>query len=110
MEKYSLAGTRTFARLDYLNESSQGLEGGHQNMVRLSLQNTSEQPLSQEGQASDDLTEQFMRGDKSRHSDGSGLGLHIAKSLAELMGGELTISASGDQFKVTLLLVGAGNE
>lgn len=47
-----------------------------------------------------ELTEQFIRGDKSRQTEGNGLGLYIAKSLIELMGGTLTIAVIGDLFGV----------
>jgi signal transduction histidine kinase len=49
-----------------------------------------------------DLLERFVRGDRSRHTEGSGLGLSIAQSLTELMGGELALEIDGDLFKVTL--------
>ena len=44
--------------------------------------------------------ERFVRGDRSRNTEGSGLGLSIAKSLANLMGGKLEIVIDGDLFKV----------
>ena len=50
----------------------------------------------------DALMERFVRGDASRHTDGSGLGLSIAGSLMELMGGKLEIIVDGDLFKVIL--------
>ena len=43
-----------------------------------------------------------MRGDASRSSEGSGLGLSIARSLSELQGGSLAVTVDGDLFKVTL--------
>jgi len=43
-----------------------------------------------------------MRGDKARQTEGSGLGLYIAASLMELMGGRLTVRTSGDQFEAEL--------
>ena len=46
--------------------------------------------------------ERFVRGDKSRHTDGNGLGLAIAKSLTELQNGTLTLDIDGDLFKVIL--------
>lgn len=49
-----------------------------------------------------DLTERFMRGDKSRNTEGHGLGLSIAKSLMDLIGGEMEIVVDGDLFKVVL--------
>ena len=47
--------------------------------------------------------ERFVRGDASRSSEGSGLGLSIARSLTELMGGELRITLDGDLFKAEIL-------
>ena len=44
--------------------------------------------------------ERFVRGDRARNTEGSGLGLSIAKSLTNLMGGELEIMVDGDLFKV----------
>ena len=46
--------------------------------------------------------ERFVRGDKSRNTEGSGLGLSIARSLTELQKGEMRIEVDGDLFKVTL--------
>ncbi len=51
----------------------------------------------------DDLTERFIRGDVSRTTEGSGLGLSIAKNLTLLMGGEFHVSADGDLFKATII-------
>ena len=53
-------------------------------------------------QSPEELTERFVRGDASRSSEGSGLGLSIARSLAELQGGSLAVTVDGDLFKVTL--------
>lgn len=50
----------------------------------------------------EELEERFVRGDRSRHMEGNGLGLSIAKSLAELQNGEMKIVIDGDLFKVTL--------
>ena len=46
----------------------------------------------------EELTERFVRGDRSRTTEGSGLGLSIAKSLTELMGGKFTIELDGDLY------------
>ncbi|MCL1842853.1 MAG: HAMP domain-containing histidine kinase [Defluviitaleaceae bacterium] len=88
--KYALSGTRVFAEITQNN--------GKPHLV---VQNTSVSPLDL---SCADATEQFMRGDKSRQTEGSGLGLYIAKSLAELMGGSLLINISGDLFRVDILL------
>ena len=47
----------------------------------------------------DELMERFVRGDSSRNSEGSGLGLSIARSLTELMGGTFDLEIDGDLFK-----------
>ena len=47
--------------------------------------------------------ERFVRGDSSRNTEGSGLGLNIAKSLMELQKGQLQLLVDGDLFKVTLV-------
>ena len=51
----------------------------------------------------EELEERFVRGDKSRHMEGNGLGLSIAKSLTELQNGKMHIAIDGDLFKVTLV-------
>ncbi len=63
------------------------------------LKNISEYPLNITG---DELMERFVRGDSSRNSEGSGLGLSIAKSLTELMGGTFLLEIDGDLFKAEL--------
>ena len=65
-----------------------------------SLKNISEQPLNI---PANELTERFIRGDVSRSTEGSGLGLNIAKSLMELQKGQLQLLVDGDLFKVTLV-------
>lgn len=52
----------------------------------------------------EELFERFVRGDASRHTEGSGLGLTIARSLTELMGGKLVIEIEGDMFRAKILL------
>ncbi len=51
----------------------------------------------------EELEERFVRGDKSRHMEGNGLGLSIAKSLVELQNGQMEITVDGDLFKVVLI-------
>ncbi|MDE6639536.1 MAG: sensor histidine kinase [Acetatifactor sp.] len=51
----------------------------------------------------EELEERFVRGDKSRHMEGNGLGLSIAKSLTELQQGQMEIVVDGDLFKVILI-------
>ncbi len=68
-------------------------------IVVLSLKNVSEYPLNI---TADELTERFIRGDVSRSTEGSGLGLSIAKNLTEMQGGKFKIYIDGDLFKVTI--------
>ena len=86
--KYAMPGTRVYAEA-----------GEKDGMVTLSIINVSRAEL---GISGDELMERFVRGDKSRNTEGSGLGLSIAKSLMELMGGSLTITVDGDMFKAVL--------
>ena len=86
--KYAMPGTRVYADLS-VSESE----------VKFSLKNVSEQQLNI---SADELTERFIRGDISRSTEGSGLGLSIAKSLTELQGGEFKLYLDGDLFKIIL--------
>lgn len=86
--KYAMPGTRIYADM-----SANG------NTVRFSLKNVSEYPLNI---TADELTERFIRGDISRSTEGSGLGLSIAKNLTEMQGGQFDIYVDGDLFKVTV--------
>lgn len=86
--KYAMEGTRVYADLDLTEEQ-----------VIFSLKNISEQPLNI---SADELTERFIRGDVSRSTEGSGLGLSIAKNLAELMNGKFELYLDGDLFRVTI--------
>ncbi|MCH5300489.1 MAG: GHKL domain-containing protein [Ruminococcus sp.] len=86
--KYAQSSTRV-----YLSLETQGDE------AVITFKNTSHAPLNV---SAEELMERFVRGDSSRHTEGSGLGLSIAKSLTELQNGILKISIDGDLFKVTL--------
>ncbi|MBR5544274.1 MAG: GHKL domain-containing protein [Clostridia bacterium] len=66
-------------------------------MAEISFRNISKDPLNISG---DELMERFVRGDSSRNTEGSGLGLSIAKSLTEVQKGNLKIQIDGDLFKV----------
>ena len=68
-----------------------------------SIRNVSERSLAQENSNAGDLTERFIRGDSSRTTEGSGLGLSIAKNLTGLMGGEFKITVDGDLFIATMV-------
>ncbi len=91
--KYAMPGTRLYIDLSQFD-----------NTVLLSLKNVSRQSLNT---SAEDLMERFVQGDSSRNSDGSGLGLNIAKTLMELMGGKLQLLMDGDLFKVTLVFPAA---
>ena len=67
--------------------------------VEFSIKNISKQPLNI---PADELTERFIRGDVSRSSEGSGLGLSIAKNLVEAQKGTFSIYLDGDLFRVTI--------
>lgn len=69
--------------------------------AQILLRNMSKEPLHI---SAADLTERFVRGDASRNTEGSGLGLSIAKSLTELQGGTFDIQIDGDLFKVLITL------
>lgn len=86
--KYALQGTRVYIDL---------LTG--ENKAELIIRNISAEPVKLDSAM---LTERFIRGDISRGTEGSGLGLSIAKSLAEAQNGRLDISLDGDLFKVVV--------
>lgn len=65
----------------------------------ISFKNTSREALDL---SADELMERFVRGDRSRNSEGNGLGLSIARSLTQLLGGEMELTVDGDLFKVVL--------
>ena len=86
--KYALEGTRIY--IDLLKEEGQ---------VEVSVKNISRQQMNIRPE---ELTERFIRGDSSRTTEGSGLGLSIAKSLVQVQGGNLEILLDGDLFKVKI--------
>ena len=91
--KYAMPGTRVYIDLMKL-----------ENKVLISLKNISREELNVNA---DELTERFVRGDASRNTEGSGLGLNIAQSLMELQKGQLQLLVDGDLFKVTLVFPAA---
>lgn len=86
--KYAQSGTRV-----YIDAKRKG------QFAEISFRNISKDPLNISG---DELMERFVRGDSSRNTEGSGLGLSIAKSLTEVQKGNLEIQIDGDLFKVRL--------
>ena len=90
--KYAMEGTRIYADL-------QTLDG----KVIFSLKNISEQPLNIS--SAEELTERFIRGDLSRSTEGSGLGLSISRDFVEAHGGTLTVESElgkGSRFVIRL--------
>jgi len=87
--KYGMPGTRIYLDLLHVNDK-----------VIISLKNISREELNI---TAEELMERFVRGDVSRNTEGSGLGLNIAKSLMELQKGNLQLLVDGDLFKVTLI-------
>ena len=88
--KYAQAGTRV-----YINATIEG------NCAVISVKNISKDPLNI---SAAELMERFVRGDSSRSTEGSGLGLNIAKSLVELQKGSFSLSVDGDLFKAEIRL------
>lgn len=90
VKKYALAGTRVY--IEVSEDNGYGV---------FSIKNVSRDPLDV---PVEQLTQRFVRGDASRSTEGSGLGLSIAQSLCELQKGTLAVSMDGDLFKVTVYL------
>ena len=88
--KYALDGTRVYVDLSVIGRD-----------VLISIKNISRDPLNIRPE---ELMERFVRGDESRNTEGSGLGLSIARSLMELQRGSMNILIDGDLFKVVLSL------
>ena len=86
--KYSQSGTRVYQILEQ-----------HGDKAVITYKNTSRYELDI---TAEELMERFVRGDKSRSTEGSGLGLSIAKNLTELNGGTFDISIDGDLFKIVM--------
>ncbi len=86
--KYSMEGTRVYVDLTVKDKKA-----------FFSIKNISEMQLNIKAE---ELTERFIRGESSRTTEGSGLGLSIARSLTELMNGSFEIYLDGDLFRVTV--------
>ena len=86
--KYAQPGTRVYLNLDKADGKAVIT---FRNISRYALNITSEE-----------LFDRFVRGDRARHTEGSGLGLSIAKSLTELQNGSMDLYIDGDLFKVVL--------
>ncbi len=90
-QKYSQAGTRVYLDLT--------VAGTEEAIPEIRLRNVSNYQLNI---SAEELQDRFVRGDASRHTEGSGLGLSIARSLTELIGAEFRIELDGDLFKAIL--------
>lgn len=93
-KKYSAPGTRIYISV-YTDKINSYFE----------IKNISCEPLNI---SAEELTERFVRGDKSRTKEGNGLGLSIAKDLCTLQGGNLNLFIDGDLFKAIISLPYAG--
>lgn len=89
--KYALENTRVYVELS-----------NNDNKVVFTIKNVSKNELDIVSDEKVDLTERFVRGEKSRTTEGSGLGLSIAKNLTTLMGGKFEINVDGDLFIATI--------
>ncbi|MCM1088164.1 MAG: HAMP domain-containing histidine kinase [Muribaculaceae bacterium] len=92
--KYALEGTRVYITMKTLGDNQQKRE-----TLEISIKNISAMALNCNPE---ELTERFIRGDESRTTEGSGLGLSIAKNLVEAQHGTFEIQLDGDLFKVVI--------
>ncbi|MCM1039221.1 MAG: HAMP domain-containing histidine kinase [Ruminococcus sp.] len=98
--KYALEGTRVYIAICGRSKEEIGKkETGQKEVVEISIKNISAKELNC---SPEELTERFIRGDESRTTEGSGLGLSIAKNLTEAQNGTFEIVLDGDLFKVIL--------
>ena len=88
MTKYAMARTRAY--IDIVDDEE---------IVQIIFKNMSAEEINVNV---DELVERFVRGDQSRHTEASGLGLAIAKSFVELQGGQFVVQVDGDLFKVII--------
>ena len=93
--KYAEPGSRVYIDIDSMKDTDD------RDKLMVAFKNISKEELNISG---DELMERFVRGDSSRNTEGSGLVLSIAKSLMELMDGNLDIIVDGDLFKVIIVL------
>ena len=91
--KYALEDSRVY--VDIKNEKTEPTP----NCV-IEIKNISKDRLNI---SADELMQRFVRGDKSRNTEGSGLGISIAQNLTELQNGKFNLKLDGDLFKVELI-------
>ena len=96
--KYALEGTRVYVDMEVAYKDVSNPDS-KESRVSLLVKNISAAPLNI---SASELLERFSRGDSSRKTEGSGLGLSIAKNLTEAMGGTFDISLDGDLFKAVI--------
>ena len=88
--KYALPGTRVYVTAQK-----------YENRICLAVKNISREPLNVDAE---ELMERFVRGDSSRHTEGTGLGLNIARSLTVLQNGQFSLTVDGDFFKAEIFM------
>ena len=89
ISKYALENSRVY--IDIIKKSNQ---------VYIEIKNISKEKLNI---SAEELMQRFVRGDKSRTTEGSGLGISIAQNLTEVQKGEFNLKLDGDLFKVELI-------
>lgn len=94
--KYAMPGTRVYFE-----------SAADEKTVSITFKNISKYELNI---PAEELMARFVRGDRSRHTEGSGLGLSIAQSLTELQGGAFRIEIDGDLFKAIVTFPQAGED
>ncbi len=92
--KYALENTRVYVELEKADKKAV-----------FTIKNVSKNELDIVSNGNVDLTERFVRGERSRTTEGSGLGLSIAKNLTHLMGGKFEIKVDGDLFIATIAIL-----
>lgn len=113
ISKYAQENTRVYVDVERVvtDETIEGMTldeivknsyvGSSDEVLKVSFKNISREELNISGE---ELMERFVRGDKSRNTEGNGLGLSIARSLMKIQNGDLQIIVDGDLFKVVLIL------
>lgn len=103
--KYTMPGTRFYVNT-YLTDAEDNVIREFEKSVKtpakvyIELKNISREPLNI---SNDELMERFVRGDSSRNTEGSGLGLSITRSLCQLQKAEFNVIIDGDLFKAVLV-------
>lgn len=101
INKYAMPDTRVYIDVELSGKEQDSETEVLSDKVIITVKNMSEMPLNLSG---DELMERFVRGDESRNTEGSGLGLSIAQNLMQLQNGNLEVFVDGDLFKVVITL------